>query len=136
MKKDRSNLEDCAYLHGTRIYENNRLLICQILMRHGDRVKFNPSGSRIGTIVYDKLKSKTLILPCTDVDDFRGSFENDLDNGSPFRVMMTNGNKMYQIISALDFITLADKYNSAKMKQLAATLNEESNPVLVTVTLK
>lgn len=136
LKKDRSNLEDCAYLHGTRIYENNRLLICQILMRHGDRVKFNPSGSRIGTIVYDKLKSKTLILPCTDVDDFRGSFENDLDNGSPFRVMMTNGNKMYQIISALDFITLADKYNSPKMKQLAATLNEESNPVLVTVTLK
>ena len=136
LKKDMSNVEESAILQGTRIFENNRLLICQMIMRHSDRVKFNPSGSRIGTIVFDKLKSQTLLLPCAVEDKFRGSFENDLDNGAPFRVMATCGNKMYQIISALDFITLADKYNSPKMKEVAAGLNDESNPVLVAVTLK
>lgn len=136
LKKDMSNLEESAILQGTRIFENNRLLICQMIMRHSDRVKFNPSGSRIGTIVFDKLKSQTLLLPCAVEDKFRGSFENDLDNGAPFRVMATSDNKMYQIISALDFITLADKYNSPKMKEIAAGLNDESNPVLVAVTLK
>lgn len=35
-----------------------------MIMRHSDRVKFNPTGSGIGTIVFDKLKSQTLILPC------------------------------------------------------------------------
>lgn len=136
LKKDMSNLEESAILHGTRIFENNRLLICQMIMRHSDRVKFNPSGSRIGTIVFDKLKSQTLLLPCAVEDKFRGSFENDLDNGAPFCVMATCGNKMYQFISALDFISLADKYNSPKMKEVAAGLNDESNPVLVAVTLK
>ena len=95
-----------------------------MIMRHRDRMKFNPSGKN------------SYILPCVADFNFTSAFENDLDNGAPFRVMAVNGNKMYQFISALDFITLADKYNSPKMKQLAATLNEESNPVLVTVTLK
>ncbi len=137
LKKGKSNLEECAYLHGTRIFENHRLFICPLIMRHPDRMKFNPSGkSYLGTIVYDKFKSKTLILPCVADYNFHGAFENDLDNGAPFRVMATSGNKMYQFISALDFISLADKYNSPKMKEVAAGLNEESNPVLVAVTLK
>lgn len=138
LKKDLSNLEECAYLHGTRIFENRRLFICHLIMRHRDRMKFNPSGknSYLGTIVYDKFKSKTLILPCVADYNFTSAFENDLDNGAPFRVMAVNGNKMYQFISALDFINLADKYNSPKMKEVAASLNEESNPILVTCTLK
>ena len=136
LKKDKSNLEECSYLHGTRIFENHRLFICPLIMRHPDRMKFNPSGNYLGTIVYDKLKSKTLILPCVADYNFHGAFENDLDNGAPFRVMATSDNKMYQFISALDFISLADKYNSPKMKEVAAGLNDESNPVLVAVTLK
>ena len=43
---------------------------------------------------------------------------------------------MYQIIDAFDFIEMAEKSTSARMKEIAAQLTEESNPVVVEVTLK
>lgn len=43
---------------------------------------------------------------------------------------------MYQIIDAITFMDLASKCNSLKMKEVATKLTEESNPVLVEVTLK
>ena len=62
--------------------------------------------------------------------------KNDLDNGAPFLPRSIVGNKMYQIIDAITFMDLASKCNSLKMKEVAAKLNEESNPVIVEVTLK
>lgn len=62
--------------------------------------------------------------------------KNDIDNGAPFLPRSIVGNKMYQIIDAITFMDLASKCNSLKMKEVATKLTEESNPVLVEVTLK
>lgn len=62
--------------------------------------------------------------------------KNDLDNGAPFLPCSIVGNKMYQIIDAITFMELAAKTNSTKMKQAAANLTEDSNPVIIEVQLK
>jgi len=54
----------------------------------------------------------------------------------PFYPIYIKDGKMYQMLDAIDFIEYAEVSNSAKMKEVAATLTEESNPVLVVVTLK
>ena len=43
---------------------------------------------------------------------------------------------MFQFIEAYDFIELAEQCNVPRMKEVAATLTEESNPVMVVATLK
>ena len=43
---------------------------------------------------------------------------------------------MYELVDAISFIEQAQKSKSAKMKRIAASLTEESNPVLIEVTLK
>lgn len=39
-------------------------------------------------------------------------------------------------LDAGKFIELSEKYNSQKMKEIAAQLTDESNPVMIAVTLK
>ena len=60
----------------------------------------------------------------------------NIENGDPFWPDYIIGNKMYRIVSADLFIEEAEKSNSQKMKDVAATLTEESNPVIVVATLK
>ena len=43
---------------------------------------------------------------------------------------------MYQLVDAIKFMDYAEQSSSQKMKEIAAQLNEESNPVMVVVTLK
>ena len=43
---------------------------------------------------------------------------------------------MFRLVDAEEFIELAAKSSSDKMKSVAENLNDESNPVLVIVTLK
>ena len=62
--------------------------------------------------------------------------ENDLDGGAPFVPHVVNGDKMYQILDAITFMDIAQKSSSVKMKEIAATLTEESNPVIVEVTIR
>ena len=62
--------------------------------------------------------------------------KNDLDNGAPFLPSSIVDNKMYQIVDAITFMELAEKSNSQKMKEVAASLTEESNPVIIEVQLK
>ena len=63
-------------------------------------------------------------------------FKNDLDGGIPFWPVYASEGKMYQMLDATDFISYAEKSNSLKMKETAAKLTEESNPVLIVATLK
>ena len=63
-------------------------------------------------------------------------FVNDLDGGAPFWPKTVANGKMYQMIDAIEFIELAEQCSSEKMKAVAATLNENSNPVLVIASLK
>ena len=70
-------------------------------------------------------------------DDYGyAGFTNDIDGGMLFYPKYINEGKMYQLVDAIDFIEYAQKSNSQKMKEVAATLTEESNPVMVVATLK
>lgn len=61
---------------------------------------------------------------------------NDLDGGFPFWPSIISGDKMYQVVSAFKFIKLSEYCNSPRLKEIASTLTEDSNPVLIQVTQK
>ena len=63
-------------------------------------------------------------------------FTNDLDGGGTFSPMFVTDDKMYEIVDAIAFMERAEASGSAGMKQIAAQLTENSNPVIVEVTLK
>ena len=66
----------------------------------------------------------------------QGAFTNDIDGGMPFWPTKHIGNKLYQFVDAVTFIEMSEKYNSPRMKEIAATLTEDSNPVMIEATLK
>lgn len=78
--------------------------------------------------IFDKESRKTTRLA--------QGFTNDLEEGDPFWPMAIVGDKMYQIMSPDLFIEAASKSSSEKMKKIAASLTEESNPVIIAATLK
>ncbi|MBE6229102.1 MAG: 6-bladed beta-propeller [Bacteroidales bacterium] len=85
--------------------------------------------------VYDRKRGTTRALEYNEDYGYAG-FTNDIDGGMLFYPKYMNEGKMYQLVDAIDFIEYAQKSNSQKMKQVAATLTEESNPVVVVATLK
>lgn len=87
-------------------------------------------------IIAEFVVAKTTITLRYNSDYNLAGFTNDLDGGMPFYPIYIKDGKMYQMLDAIDFIEYAEVSNSAKMKEVAATLTEESNPVLVVVTLK
>ena len=86
-------------------------------------------------LVYDK-QDKTYTALKYDPSFTLEGFKNDLDGGAPFLPSVVKDGKMYQTINAIDFIEMAEKSTSARMKEVASQLTEESNPVVVEVTLK
>ena len=86
-------------------------------------------------LVYDKLSGETLIPQPDPVYNISG-FRNDIDKGPSFSPSYMYGNKMYMFIDAINFLEYAEKCKSEEMKKVAAKITEESNPVLVEVTLK
>ncbi len=86
--------------------------------------------------IYDKQSKKSLIIKHSNNElDFAG-FTNDIDGGMPFWPSKQIGNKLYQFVDAVTFIEMSQKYNSPRMKEIASTLTDESNPVLIEATLK
>ena len=85
--------------------------------------------------VYDRKKGTTRALEYNDDYGYAG-FTNDIDGGMLFYPKYINEGKMYQLVDAIDFIEYAQISNSQKMKEVAATLTDESNPVVVVATLK
>ncbi len=63
-------------------------------------------------------------------------FINDLDGGAPFMPRYIKDGRMYQLMDAIRFMDLAEKSNSRAMKKVAASMNEDSNPVIIEVVLK
>ena len=101
-------------------------------------LKFDPTlthKERFTGVIYDKIKGETI---SPKYDRYYESFglTNDIDDGAPFWPIFVTKKKMYQLIEAIDFIEMAEKSTSARMKDVAAQLTEESNPVVVEVTLK
>lgn len=83
----------------------------------------------------DKETNELFTIPY-NYDFSLDGFTNDIDQGVPFVPTFVSGNKMYQPVQAEKFIEYAHMSNSPKMKEIAATLTEESNPVLIVATLK
>ncbi len=94
-----------------------------------------PFKERLTGVLYDKIEDKSY---SPAYDNFYESFGlvNDIDGGAPFWPRFVTKKKMCQIIDAIDFIEMAGKSTSARMKEVAAQLTEDSNPVVVEVTLK
>ncbi len=89
----------------------------------------------IAKIIYDK-RRKSISTLKYNTNLSKACFINDIDGGIHFYPTYINGGKMYQLVNAIDFIEMAGKSTSARMKEVAAQLTEESNPVVVEVTLK
>lgn len=85
--------------------------------------------------IYDRKNGTTKALKYNDTYGFAG-FTNDLDGGMPFYPTYMNDGKMYRLVDAVDFIEFAQMGNSARMKEVASKLTDDSNPVLVVVSLK
>ena len=90
---------------------------------------------RMSEFLYDKKTRKTRIIKPSCELKF-GAFTNDIDGGMPFWPTKQIGNKLYQFVDAGTFIKMSEKYNSPRMKEIAATLTEQSNPVMIEATLK
>ena len=98
---------------------------------------FKPdNGYLMPPFIYDYATGKTRILTYNEKFDKNG-FVNDInDDALLFMPELCRGNKMYELIDAIDFIDMAECSSSPKIKAIAATITEESNPVLVIGTLK
>lgn len=84
----------------------------------------------------DKESDDLFVVPYNYEYSSQG-FVNDLDEGGmPFEPWHVSGNKMYQTLPAATFMEYAEISSSTRMKEVAATITEESNPVLIVATLK
>ena len=117
-------------------YMENERYIFMLIMKNK---KFFPEAQEWqmkNYALYDKKEGSMKAL-LNNEGALLSGFENDIDNGGiPFWPSYIKGNKMYQLIGAEDFVELASSSGSARVKEIAAGLNAESNPVLMVVTLK
>ena len=127
------HLHEPGEWNGTYSETDNYLFFC--VMFAYKRFPNIPQPQRWIPIVYDKVNGKTYSINFNKKFNVNG-FVNDIDGGMPFWPQYHIENKLYKFVSASDFIYMASKGNSAKMKTVAAQLTEESNPVLIVVTLK
>jgi hypothetical protein len=95
--------------------------------------EFSPKYT-YSSFIYDKNNQKIKSLLYNDTFGYIGLY-NDLDYGAPFSPHYVKNGKMYQIVNADEFITMAQLSKSDKMKSIANKLTEESNPVIISITL-
>lgn len=94
----------------------------------------NPQN-RIGFGIF--VKNENLFFPLRYNTDFEAfGLKNDLDFGMPFWPDLITETKMYQIVDAMTFIQMSQLSGSSKMKEIASQLTENSNPVIIVVTIK
>ncbi|MBR5856297.1 MAG: 6-bladed beta-propeller [Bacteroidales bacterium] len=88
-----------------------------------------------GYVLLDKQEKRFYVLKHDSRNPLIG-FRNDIDGGMNFTPTFSTADKMFRVENADKFIEYASQSSSSRMKEVAATLTEESNPVLVVVTLK
>lgn len=115
-------------------FETDKFLSFSVLFNLSD-FPDNDVNYRIARVLYDKVSKSIQILKYSEEQGIAG-FENDIDNGAYFYPQYIKDGKMYQIVNAIDFISFAKKCTSPHMKGIAAQLKEDSNPVVIEVTLK
>ena len=91
--------------------------------------KYKPALNKefLARVLFNKETNQTTVLI--------NSLEHDIDGGPSFWPQhISRDVKMVSVISAIDFIDAARESQSQKMKKVAATLTQESNPVVMVVT--
>ena len=129
--KEKVSLDDLWIMDITHLTPNLVKLGVRVPQSRGNY----PDKSNVVKLLYNKEQNKSCILEYSNVIG-SAAFTNDLDGGMPFYPVTYYNNKMYMCVDAGVFIEMSQKYNSPKMKEVAAQLTEESNPVIVAVTLK
>ncbi|MBE6229415.1 MAG: 6-bladed beta-propeller [Bacteroidales bacterium] len=127
--------DEGVFMHKFSFMENEDIIFMEVLKSANYFPDLDENSPRKFPLIYDKSKSAARAL-VPDQESGTMGFVNDLDGGIPFWPSYISGNKMFRLIDAEEFIELAAKSSSAKMKSVAENLNDESNPVLVIVTLK
>lgn len=91
--------------------------------------KYKPALNKefLARVLFNKETNQTTVLI--------NSLVNDIDGGPSFWPQhISRDGKMVSVIGAIDFIDAAKESKSQKMKEVATTLTEESNPVVMVVT--
>ena len=138
--RDESAYEDCHSGEGINIlpegsrFGNSRFFCLRLLIPvdMDERLSLN---ERMIPFIYDVASNKAY-APKSKGDTMLNGFTNDLDGGAPFWPHVIYEDRMYQLVDAIDFMEAAQESDSAGMKRVAAQLTEDSNPVLIEVTLK
>ena len=116
------------------IHETDKMILSRFLFKFNKYPNIDQKY-RFLYFIYDKSTGTTRGIKVADGSK-EAAFRNDIDGGLPFYPTAVGNGKMYQLVSAIKFMDAAQACGSAKMKEVAATLTEESNPVLVVATLK
>lgn len=123
-------------IHGGQIYESDNLFLFGVSVFNNTIPFMSETNLKLCYLAYDKMSGKIRVLPF-DASLNKFAFENDMDgSGLGFHPKAVGGNVMYQLVDSYYFIECAERSTSDKMKAVAATLTEESNPVLIRATLK
>lgn len=135
--------ENSLYIISRLTTESDQYLFFRIHFPETDRDKmadyttfaiYDKEKKELTLLKYEKSELKDKISSKSDA--WLRGFKNDIDNGIPFWPSHISKNgEMIMSISAMKFIELSEIYNSPEMKKTAATLNENSNPVMVVVKL-
>lgn len=134
LKEDHSNKTASVKVIPGSLRESNSHLFFTFV-HPGDKVSYGNPANRLGYAFYEKQSGKVKAIAYDPVSRTTG-LQNDMDNGMPFWPTAIIGDKMYQIIDAIHFIQQSECSESAKMKEIAAGLTENSNPVIIAATLK
>ncbi len=130
-----SGTEQGVFMQRSSFMENENMIFMHLMKN----VKLFPDvdeNNKMNCAFYDKKKGVFKAIANSGAYAVKG-FENDVDAGGfPFWPSYIRGDKMYQLIGADEFVELAEACGSAKVKEIAAGLTPESNPVLVVATLK
>lgn len=134
--KQIKGLEDEMFIprnNGVYLYETNTSFfgVVRIPKSISNSEQLHPFSH----FIYDKHTRKTKLIKHSE-DLGQGAFTNDIDGGMPFWPTKRIDDKLYQFVDAGTFIEMSEKYNSPEMKRIAATLTEDSNPVVIEATLK
>ncbi len=124
-----------VFMNKFSFMENENLIFMQ-LMKNRKLFLDVDENNIMNCAFYDKKNGVFKAIANTGAYAVKG-FENDVDAGGfSFWPSYIRGNKMYQLVGADEFVELAEACGSAKVKEVAAGLTPESNPVLVVATLK
>lgn len=139
MKEKVYNMSDIIHTDTRKIMETEPFLLFWLDLPKKSFRMYKSSDELIpryitALFVYDKAEKRLYAL--RQDRDMSIGFTNDLDGGGTFSPMFVTDDKMYEIVDAIAFMERAEASGSAGMKQIAAQLTENSNPVIVEVTLK